>query len=77
MKYLKYPLLWLSLLIYSECTTCSRESVKNYLLSFFGHNDFPLRGGGVPLHSAREKIRYKTAIFGQKTLILALFDPFF
>ena len=27
--------------------------------------------------SVKEEIRPKTAIFGQKTLILALFDPFF
>ena len=42
------------------------------LLSWF----FPLRVGGVPPHSAKEKIRYKTAIFGQKALILALLDLF-
>ena len=46
-------------------------------LSFFEHNDCPLRGwGGVPPLSVKEKIRKKTAIFCQKRLILALFDPF-
>ena len=42
-----------------------RDAVKNYLadffppipLSFFGNNDFPLRGGGVPPNSIKEKIR--------------------
>ena len=66
-----------------------RDAVKNYFfsvkgggyppfpLSFFGHNDTPVWGGGVPPNSVKEKIRWKTAIFGQKTPILALFDPFF
>ena len=45
-------------------------------LRVFGQDDFPLRGGGVPPNSVKEKIRLKTAIFGQKTLILALFDLF-
>ena len=38
-----------------------REAVKNYFADF-------VRKGRNPV---------KTAIFGQKTLILALFDPFF
>ena len=46
-------------------------------LIFFEHNYCPLRGGGVPPLSVKEKFRQKTTIFGQKTLILALFDPFF
>ena len=64
-----------------------RDAFKNYLADFFplrggypqislrvfGQNDFPLRGGGVPPKSAKEKICYKTAIFGQKTLN---FSPF-
>ena len=53
-----------------------RGGVPPYLLWVFGQNDFPLRGG-VPPNSVKEKIRYKTAIFGQKTPILAFFDPFF
>ena len=54
-----------------------RGAFKNYFpLSFFEHNDCPLRGGGVPPNSVKEKIRWKTFFFGKKTLILALFDPF-
>ena len=39
-------------------------------LSFFGHNDFPLRGGGRTPQSVEEKFRYKTAAFGQKRISL-------
>ena len=35
-------------------------------LTFFEHNDFPLRGGGLPPNSAKEKIRLKQLFFGQK-----------
>ena len=46
--------------------------------SFFGQNDFPLRGrGGDPPIPQRKNSAERTAIFGQKTLILVLFDPFF
>ena len=50
-------------------------------LSFFEHNDFPLRGGGgapgmYPPISLRKKT-LKTAVVGQKTLILALLTHFF
>ena len=34
-------------------------------------------GRGVPPNSIKEKIPLKNGFFGQKTLILALFDPFF
>ena len=34
-------------------------------------------GGGYPQIPLRKKSAKKTAIFGQKTPILALFDPFF
>ena len=36
-----------------------------------------VKGGGYPPISLRRKSAKKTAIFGQKTPILALFDPFF
>ena len=54
-----------------------REGVPPFPLSFFEHNDFPLRGGGLYPPISLGKNPLKTAIFGQKTLILALFDPFF
>ena len=44
--------------------------------TFFFHTDFPSRGGGYPPIPLRKKSA-KTAIFGRKTPILALFDPFF
>ena len=63
-----------------------REAFKNYLadffrhppLSFFGHNDFPLKeeGGTPPFREGKNPLK-KKAIFGQKMLILALCDPFF
>ena len=63
---------------------CSGEIVPDtplryppFPLSFFEHIDCPLRGGEVPPCPLRKKSAKKTAIFGQKALILALFDPFF
>ena len=34
-----------------------RGGVPPFPLSFFEHNDCPLRGGGVPPKSVKEKIR--------------------
>ena len=55
--------------IWRELVESFKGSFQKLLSGFF-----PLRGrgrGGTP------QFAKKTAIFGQKTLILALFDPFF
>ena len=48
-----------------------REPVKNYLADFFR------LGGRYPPIPLREKIAKKELFLAKKTLILALFDPFF
>ena len=58
----------------------ARQKLHSGLIpqSFFGQNDFPLRGrGGDPPIPLRKNSAKRTAIFGQKTQILALFDQFF
>ena len=44
-----------------------------FLLSFFEHNDCPLRGGGVPPKSAKENSAKKQFFVGPKTKFFVFF----
>ena len=44
-------------------------------LSFFAHNDFPLRGGMYPPIPLRKKSTKKELFLAKITPILTLFDP--
>ena len=45
-----------------------RGGYPPFPLSFFGHNDFPLRGGGVPPNSVKEKSTKKQLFLAKKRL---------
>ena len=70
-----YLLVWRWIFDSNKNSSCIREPFKNYLadffsvkLSFFEHNDFPLRGGEYPPIPLKKKSAKKQLFLAKKRL---------